>query len=397
MADIPKLEAPPKAPPVADQALRDFLHQIQDGRKAQASNRDRDYLEEFSRFSRDSKFGQLEDRSQQFQNLREDIGLLEIERDFAEQRLKPEQKDELRHARRNYSLATTPADKQKYRDQIDDLVPGSKAYNKQILEIIPRLVATPTFKKIPDDKECMRCHPRQGPTHTDPYSGIKEAIRSKGVEDFYAPRKEDRLEAEWAANALESPLVKANIALRHLPPSKFSSDDPVAFVKAALTVSGVELDRQTSAMIEQTVKGIKSISKQAGDKIVIERDGKTTIDVPEKPELAAGVRMSGIEMGTITMTQGKGKYPELNDISGLKVKLDLDKWVSALQVDKEVEIKRIYLTRNPTNSDFTVNVTVTNPIPSSLRRIANTIEPKSPMGDTLTVPLMTLGPDGKKK
>ncbi|MBC8000888.1 MAG: hypothetical protein IAF58_23275 [Leptolyngbya sp.] len=398
MPDIPKLEAQPAAPPKADQALKDFLRQIQDERKGQSTGaRDKDFFEQFSRYSSDTLAGRHEDRSTQFQNYREDIGLLEMERDFSESLLKPEQKDELRHARRNYSLSSTAADKQKYRDQIEALVPGSKVYNKQIVEIIPKLVATPTFKKIPDDKECMRCHPRQGPTHFDPNSRLKESISANGIESFFRPRKGDELEAEWARNALESPLVKANLALRHLPPSKISSDDPVKLVRTALTVSGVELDSKTSSMLEQAIGGIKSISKQAGDKLVIERNGTSVVDVSDKPTLAKGVRMSGIEMGTITMTQGSGKYPELKDISGLKVKLELDDWVAALGVNKEIEIKKIYLTRNPNNSDFVVHVSVTNPMPLAIRKIAKLTDPNVPMDDIFTVPVMTLGSDGKKK
>lgn len=398
MPDIPKLEAQPAAPPLPDQALKDFLLQMQDNRKLQSTDaKDRAILDQFSRFSFDTRGGLFEDRSQQFQNYKEDIGLLQMERDFSEAQLKPEQKDELRHARRNYSLSTTEADKSKYRDQIEGLVPGAKIYNKQIADIVPKLLATPTYKKIPDDKECMRCHPRQGPTHFDPYSGLKESIKETAVESFFRPRKADELEAEWAKNALESPLVKANIALRHLPPTKITSDDPVKLVKAALTISGVDLDSKTSTMLEQALSGIKSISKQAGDKVVIERDGTTVVNVSDKPTLAKGVRMSGIEMGTITMTQGNGKYPELKDITGLKVKLELDDWVSAIGVNNEVEIKKIQLTRNPANSDFIVNVSITNPMPTALRKIAQLKDANTPMDDIFVVPVMTLGPDGKKK
>jgi hypothetical protein len=70
-----------------------------------------------------------------------------------------------------------------------------------------------------------------------------------------------------------------------------------------------------------------------------------------------------------------------------------------LQIDNEVKIKRIFMTRNEGSGDFTVNVEVTNPVPSLVRQTARLLDSKSkvPVTETIVAPIFVLGPDGKPR
>ena len=163
-------------------------------------------------------------------------------------------------------------------------------------------------------------------------------------------------------------------------------------------MSGVELDYISSKLVEKAVTGIKNISKVSGDRLVIDRDGTVDLPFPEKRELAAGIKLSSIEVGAVSMTLGEGKYPEIKDIKGIKVKLDVPGYISTLaQVDSEVQIKRIFFTRNAGSDDFQVNVEVTNPVPVLSRELLRRAIPGVPAGPTITVPILTLGKDGNPK
>ena len=304
----------------------------------------------------------------------------------------------MRHIRRNYSAAGTEEERIKCRQAIEKLIPGSAELNTKIGSLVGALDSIPTLKEIPDPQACMRCHPRQGPTHFDPNARERQSLKSSAVEAFYQPRREDQFEAVWAKNALESPIVKVNEALKHLPPTKLESQDPVKLVKMGLTVGGVELDYNSSKILEKAVAGIKSISKVSGDRLVIDRDGTVDLPFADKRELAAGIKLSSIELGAASMTLGEGKYPELKDIKGIKVKLDVPAYLSTLaQIDNQVEIKRIFLTRNAGSDDFQVNVEVTNPVPLVSREILRRVVGGVPSNPTIIAPILTLGKDGKPK
>ena len=189
--------------------------------------------------------------------------------------------------------------------------------------------------------------------------------------------------------ALDSPIVKANEALKHLPPMKVSSDDPVKLIKMGLTMAGVEVDTKTSDLIDKAVGGIKGISKQPGNRFVIDRDNKVEIPLPEKIDVALGIKVSGLQAERISFTLGEGKYPEIKDIKGLKVKLDVPDAMLG-QVSNEVEIKRIFFTRD--GGDFKVNVELVNPMTWIARKTAKQFSSLIPDTDTITQPIATLGP-----
>jgi len=393
MPDPVEVARPAAVTPAEHEALRQFILQLQDDRKL-GTGTPRKTADVFEGF-RTLDF--REDRSAEYEAHTQEIHWLQRRRDQAEAKLTPEERDELRHARRNYSAASNSEERSTHKQTIDKLIPGSAEFNDKIGKLVSALDRIPTLKKIPDPYECIRCHPRQGRTHHDPNAGERELLKT-AVESFYLPRREDQFEAVWAKNALESPIVKINEALKHLPPTKIESQDPAKLVKMALTMSGVELDSRASALVEKAVSGITSISKVGGDKLVIGRNGKVELDFPEKKELAAGIKLNSIEIGEISMTMGTGKYPELKDIKGIKVKLDLPAYISKLaQVDSEVEIKRIFLTRNEGSDDFQVNVEVSNPVPVVSRAILRQFNENVPTGPTIIAPIVTLGKDGNPK
>ena len=144
----------------------------------------------------------------------EEIRWLQSRRAQAEAKLKPEERDELRHIRRNYSAANTEAEREKCKQAMEKLMPGTTELSAKIGKLVKALDSIPTMKEIPDPQKCMRCHPRQGPTHFDPNARERESLRTSAVESFYQPRPEDQFEAVWAKNALESPIVKINEVLK---------------------------------------------------------------------------------------------------------------------------------------------------------------------------------------
>ncbi|MBA3858736.1 MAG: hypothetical protein C0507_17660 [Cyanobacteria bacterium PR.3.49] len=394
MPDPVEVARPAAADPSQHEALRKFVLQMQDDRRLGLSTQGRrtDAFENF----RSLDFRQ--DRSDEYLASAEEIRWLQGRRNQAEAKLTPEEKDELRRFRRNYSMASTEQERFQNRQEIEKLVPGSAEFNTKIGKLVSSLDSIPTLKEIPDPQQCIRCHPRQGPTHFDPYTHERQQLKSSAVESFYQPRREDRFEAVWAKNALESPIVKINEALKHLPPTKIESQDPVALVKMALTMSGVELDHRASELVTKAISGVKSISKVSGDRLVIDREGTVDLPFPEKRELAEGIKLSSIEVGAISMTLGEGKYPEIKDIKGIKVKLEVPAYISKLaQVDSEVEIKRIFLTRKDGSDDFQVNVEVTNPVPFVSRKLLRQFFDEIPTEPTIIAPIVSLGKDGNPK
>ncbi len=387
--------ARPAAPNQAqDDAFKKFILQMQDERKLGLGTSKRSF-EGFENF-RALDFRQ--DRSDEYYASTEEIRWLQSRRAQAEAKLKPEERDELRHIRRNYSAANTEGERDRCRQAMEKLMPGTTELSTKIGKLVKALDSIPTMKEIPDPQQCIRCHPRQGPTHFDPNARERESLKTSAVESFYRPRPEDQFEAVWAKNALESPIVKINEVLKHLPPTKIESQDPVKLVKMGLTMSGVELDHTASKLVEKAVAGIKNISKVSGDRLVIDRDGTVDLPFTDKREIAAGIKLSSIEVGAISVTLGEGKYPELKDIKGVKVKLDVPAYLSALaQINSEVEIKRIFFTRNEGSDDFQVNVEVTNPVPALSREILRRTVTGVPVAPTITVPIMTLGKDGNPK
>lgn len=394
MADPIEVARPGAPKPAQDEAFKKFLLQMQDDGKLGIGAGKR--LDGFENF-RSLDFRQ--DRSDEYFANTEEIYWLQSRRNQAEAKLKPEERDELRRQRRNYSCASTEEEKASSRQAIEKLMPGTNELNAKIGKLVNGLDSIPTMKEIPDPQKCMRCHPRQGPTHFDPNSAERQNLRATAVESFYQPRPEDQFEAVWAKNALESPIVKINEALKHLPPTKIESKDPVKLVKMTLTMSGVELDSEASKLVDKAVGGIKSFSKVSGDRIVIDRDGTVELPFKDQRELAAGIKLKSIELGAISMTLGEGKYPEIKDIKGIKVKLDVPVALSTLaQIDNQVEIKRVFLTRNAGSDDFQVNVEVTNPVPLVSRAILRqTVGKSAPTNPTIIAPIMTLGKDGNPK
>lgn len=394
MPDPIEVARPAAADPAQQEAFRKFVLQMQDDRKLglRAPRKSGDPFENF----RSLDFRQ--DRSDEYFAHTEEIGWLQSRRSQAEAKLKPEDKDELRHIRRNYSVAGTEEERAKYRQAMEKLMPGTADLTAKIGKLVGALDSIPTLKEIPDPQACIRCHPRQGPTHFDPNARERQHLKTSAVESFYQPRREDQFEAVWAKNALESPIVKINEALKHLPPTKIESQDPAKLVRMALTMSGVELDHVSAKLVDKAVAGVKSISKVSGDRLVIDREGTVDLPFPDKRELAAGIKLSSIEVGAVSMTLGEGKYPEIKDIKGIKVKLDVPGYISTLaQVDNQVEIKRVFFTRNPGSDDFQVHVEVTNPVPVLSRELLRRAVSGVPTGPTITVPILTLGKDGNPK
>lgn len=391
--------APAKNPAQAD-ALKKWLEELGDEGKPNTDwlrqLNERDPLRRLGRSSGAfDGFGlyDSQDQSDEYFAVRDRIGDKQYERSAAEARLTPEKRDELRTARRGYASARSEQEKSRFRADIDKLVPGSAQLTKDIAALVNRLSNTQTMKEIPDPKKCMRCHPRQGPTHFDPNAADREYIRSTAVESFYLPRPEDKFEAVWAKVALESPIVKVNETLKHLPPVKVESPDPVKLVSMGLTMAGVETTATSRELIKLAVGGITKIEKEAGDRFIIDRRGTVEVPFPQKTEIAAGIKLSALELGPISFKLKEGKYPEITDIQGLKVKLEVPEVLGALGVDSHVTIKRVIFARVPNTSDFQISAEVTNPAPFAARKFI----PGVPPDETIVVPIVTLGADGCPK
>lgn len=361
----------------------------------------------FLRF--DDPFASKEEKSKTAVQV-EQITDLVKQRAAAERGLSTEQKDELRRARRDYTLAKTPEDKAKFVEQIEGLVPGSRDLNTKIrlglMTIEPN--ASDVFKMQNVTRRSIstiQCHARPEPSHYDQQEQsrirteflLREQVKG-AADSFYKPQAEDQFEARWAQIALESPVVKATEALKQLPPVKISTDNAVDLIKYGLTVSGVETTAQSKEMVEKIAGGIKSISKEGTNQFVIERDSKREILLPEKRDVAAGISIKGIEIDNLRFQIGHGKYPELTNIEGLKVKLDVPAILNkGAQIDNEAKIKRIFMTRNEGTGDFTVNAEVTNPVPSLVRNSLHFFNSEVPVTETIVAPIAVLGPDGKPR
>ncbi len=340
----------------------------------------------------------------------EQINDLVRQRTLAEKGLTTEQKDDLRRARRDYTLAKTADEKTKFGQQIEALVPGSHELNLKIRAGLWAMQGDKSdllrIQQIPQRyTSTIQCHSRQEPSYFEQReqsrlrteSLLREHVRD-AAEAFFKPRKEDQFEARWAEMALESPVVKATEALKQLPPVKISAESPTDLVKFGLTVAGVEMNLQSSEMMEKVVGGIKSISKEGANRFLIERDFKREILLPEKRDVAAGISITGVEVGSLRFQLGQGKYPELTNIEGLKVKLEVPLVLNKVaQIDNEAQIKRIFMTRNEGTGDFTVNAEVVNPVPSAVRTSASLFFRDIPVTETIVAPIAVLGPDGKPR
>ncbi len=377
----------------ADDALAKILAELDKNDRGVLRKNTGDLFGEFPRFGPPGK-----PRTQEFLAVSEEISWNLSRRNKAESELSPEKRDELRKARREYVCAKTLTEQAKYAKQIEDLVPGSAELNRKLAKQVREMDSLSTAIKKPDPYECMRCHPKPGgDVYEDPYKETRESLRN-GYDQFFKPRKEDEFEAKWAQIALDSPVVKVNEILRQLPPVKLSSDDPVKLIKMGLTTAGIELDAQSREIVEQAVGGIKEIAKEGGSKFVIRRAADVRIPFADKTDVGGGIRLDSIQLGTIEFNIGEGKYPELKDIKGLKVNLDVPAYLSKLgQIDNQAEVMRLFFKRNPGTGDFEVNVEVKNPVPFVTRKIAKAVDKRVPDTPTITVPLMTLGPDGQRK
>jgi hypothetical protein len=340
----------------------------------------------------------------------EQINDLVRQRTLAEKGLSTEQKDDLRRARRDYTLAKTADEKTKYGQQIEALVPGSHELNLKIIAGLWAIQGDTTnlsrFQQIsPGYTSTIQCHSRQEPSYFEQReqsrlrteSLLREHVRD-AADAFFKPRKEDQFEARWAQLALESPVVKATEALKQLPPVRISAENPSDLVKFGLTVAGVEMHGQSCEMMEKVVGGVKSISKEGANQFLIERDFKREILLPEKRDVAAGISIIGLEVGSLRFHLGQGRYPELTNIEGLKVKLEVPLVLNKVaQIDNEAQIKRIFMTRNEGTGDFTVNAEVVNPVPTAVRTSASLFFRDIPVTETIVAPIAVLGPDGKPR
>lgn len=374
-------------------ALAKILAELEKNDRGPLRKNDGDLLGDFPRFGPPGK-----PRTAEFIAVSEEISWNLSRREKAEADLSPEKKDELRKARREYSCAKTPEEQFKFAKQIEDLVPGSADLNSKLKNQVREMNSYSTAVKRPDPYECMRCHPKPGgDVYDDPYQNTREKLRNS-YDQFFKPRKEDEFEAKWAQMALDSPVVKVTEVLRQLPPVKLSSDDPVKLVKMGLTTSGVDMDVKTKELIEKAVGNIKEITKEGASKFAIKRDADVRVPFPDKIEVGGGITADSLQIGTIEFTLGEGKYPELKDIKGLRVNLQVPTYLSTLgQIDDKADVKRIFFKRNPGTGDFEVNVEVTNPVPFLVRKIANRVDKRVPETPTITVPIITLGPDGKPR
>ncbi|MBP9092534.1 hypothetical protein KBI23_16045 [bacterium] len=333
------------------------------------------------------------------------------QRNIVEKALTTEQKDDLRRARRDYSLAKTADEKTAYAKQIEGLVPGSAALNGRIqlalFSMKTEIGDVSAYDRIsPRYTSTIHCHStRPEPSWAEQQAAarrrneyqLREQVRD-AADGFYKPRPEDQFEARWAQMALESPIVKGTEALKQLPPIKISAENTSDVVKFGLTVAGVDLDSQSREKLERVAGSIKSISKEGANRFVVERDMNSEILLPEKQQLKAGIAITGIEVGSIRFQLGDGKYPELKNIEGLKVKLEVPTLLNKVgQIDNEAQIKRIFMTRNEGSGDFTVHAEVVNPVPSAVRTALHLFNSEVPVNATIVAAIAVLGPDGKPR
>ena len=356
----------------------------------------------------DNAFSGREERSKTAVQA-EQINDLVRQRTLAEKGLTTEQKDDLRRARRDYTLAKTADEKTQFGQQIEAVVPRTHELNLKIRAGLWAMQGDKSdfsrIQQIPQRyTSTIQCHSRQEPSYFEQReqsrlrteSLLREHVRD-AAEAFFKPRKEDQFEARWAELALESPVVKATEALKQLPPVKISAENTIDLVKFGLTVAGVEMNLQSSEMMEKVLGGIKSISKEGANRFLIERDFKREILLPEKRDVAAGISITGVEVGSLRFQLGQGKYPELTNIEGLKVKLEVPLVLNRVAQIDEAQIKRIFMTRNEGTGDFTVNAEVVNPVPSAVRSSASLFFRDIPVTETIVAPIAVLGPDGKPR
>lgn len=397
-------------------ALRRFLLDLDGDRKASgltsieafSKSTGNTFKDGFLRF--DDPFANGSERSKTAVQVEQVQGLVR-QRNAAENGLSTEQKDDLRRARRDYTLAKTSDEKTAYARQIEGLVPGSGDLNSKIrTNLVAMGSDVVDFARLermtPRFTSTIQCHsPRQEPSYYEQKEqtrlrqeyDLKLQVRD-AADRFYQPRREDEFEARWAKMALESPMVKVTEALRQMPPIKISAENTNDVVKFGMTIAGVEMDAQSREMMLRAVSGVKSIAKEGANRFVIDRNMKTEISLPEKRDVAAGIRISGIEVDSLRFQLGDGKYPELKNIEGLKVKLDVPLYLNkGAQIDNEAQIKRIFMTRNEGSGDLTVNAVVTNPVPALVRHSLHLFNSEVPVADTIVAPIAVLGPDGKPR
>ncbi len=389
-----KLEAPPTVQQLDQATMQRLLDFVHDERKqVQQPLRKNQTDDQFLRFN--DVFSRR-DRSADFFGEFNNINDLLAQRSDLESRLNTDQKDELRRARRDYAAAQIEKDREKYGREIEQLVPGSADINAQIRSGLGKMNSVSTMRERNDPQECFRCHPAPKRPAYDPNYSLRTGAYSD-YESFFKPRHEDRFEARWAQMAMESPMVKLTEAIKELPAMKLSVEDPAKVAKMAMTVAGVDMNGQITSMIDKTLGGVKSFSKEGGNRFVIEREGRVNLEFPQKTPIAAGMKLSGLELDSMSFTLGNSKYPEIKDLKGLKVKLEVPGALSALGVGSEAEIKRIYFERQEGSGDFAIKAEVVNPVAWATRKIAARFVDGVPEGDTIIAPIATIGPDGKPK
>lgn len=197
-----------------------------------------------------------------------------------------------------------------------------------------------------------------------------------------------------AERTITEPIISCvNDLLHDLPPARITVQDPARLVELAMDKLAVTTDPQTASLMKAAVDGITSIAKDGQNQITIDRNGTIEVPMPDQPSLGGGVKLQSIEIGSIKFNLADGHYPDIQNFEGLQVKLDVPAVVRALGVDEEADVQRVFVTpKNDGSGDFDLNVSVSNPVPHVFRKAAGL-----PTGDTLTAPIMTLGPDGRPK
>lgn len=328
------------------------------------------------------------------------------ERTKLEDRLPDNRSDELRRLRRDLSNASSGTDKEKIRDRIDAEFPQFGELNKELRahETVAKQLDTGMQKYERDPRFSMRmqsaiqCHrpPEPNPppqlVHYDPYASQRLALTDR-IEKFYQPRPEDGFETVWNRIKDDSPIVKVNEVLKHLPPIKITFEKPADIAKMALIMAGSEPNATETRLLKNVFDGVTSVEKKTGGQLVFTRDGKREIPAPHRVDIGAGISLKGIELGTITGQLSESSQPGLDNIDGVVIKLDVPAAVKGVAgVRSDVPVRKVNLARD--ENGWTVFVTVENPVPKLQRKALGLIVNRVPQEDRIKVPVLWLDKDG---
>ncbi len=325
-------------------------------------------------------------------------------RQLFEAMLTDESMDELRRMRREYQNASREIDRHKIGLQINVAFPHLGAINRELLSQEARMIQLDTTETTVHHgaSRALRSGAGNRPSESvlvsysvtrDPFSSERTALAGR-IESFYKPREQDRFESVWQKVKDDSPIIKINEVLKHLPNIKFSFDKPADIAKMVMVMAGTAPDSQEMRLLTSAFDGVKSIEKKEGNRLFADREGTRKIPPPQMINIGAGISVEAVEAGSISCKIGDRKNPSLEDIEGITIKLRVPSAIRNLAgVRSDVKVRKLEMEADYAGG-WKLVLTVDNPVAKLQRKAIASIVSNVPKDDQVKVPIMMLDKSG---